>query len=124
MVFLVYTSFFFSLDVLKRFPLPIRNARSIRLYQVPVILHYISNRLFKVLSSIAFFSAQYHRDLGGVEEYYRATLLEVSIASCMRCLHEEDFSGQKSQRVHKRAGWSRSSSKVAVTLEALEICSF
>lgn len=78
----------------------------------------------KYYHQLHFFSAQHHRDLGGVEEYYRATLLEVSTASCMRCLHEEVFSGQKSRRVHKRAGWSRSSSKVAVTLEALETCSF
>lgn len=54
MVFLAYTSFFFNWEILQRFPLAIPNARTIHLYQVPVIPHYIRSRLFKVVSSIAF----------------------------------------------------------------------
>lgn len=51
--------------------------QEICLYQVPVIPHYISNRLFKVVTH----NGQHYRDMGQEEKYYRLALLEVSI--CM-----------------------------------------
>lgn len=48
--------------------------QKIRLYQVPVIPHDITNRLFKVVSA----NAQHHGDLGEVEKYYRVALPEIA----------------------------------------------